>query len=80
MAGAHRRVVDFDALHCPAQRISGDLGARAARAAGRFMTLFEVAQGIGELQRIAAQCDGVRCDMAMLVLPDVFQSTGGHSR
>ena len=32
---------------------------------------------IGELQRIAAQCDGVRCDMAMLVLPDVFESTWG---
>jgi hypothetical protein len=32
---------------------------------------------IGELQRIAEQCDGVRCDMAMLVLPDVFQSTWG---
>jgi glycosidase len=32
---------------------------------------------IGELERIAAQCDGVRCDMAMLVLPDVFQRTWG---
>jgi alpha amylase-like protein len=30
---------------------------------------------IGELERIAGQCDGVRCDMAMLVLPDVFEST-----
>lgn len=30
---------------------------------------------IGELLRIAGQCDGVRCDMAMLVLPDVFQRT-----
>jgi hypothetical protein len=30
---------------------------------------------IGELQRIAGQCDGVRCDMAMLVLPDVFERT-----
>jgi len=27
------------------------------------------------LLRIAAQCDGVRCDMAMLVLPDVFART-----
>ncbi|MGZ3952259.1 MAG: alpha-amylase family glycosyl hydrolase [Flavisolibacter sp.] len=27
------------------------------------------------LIKIAGQCDGVRCDMAMLVLPDVFQST-----
>lgn len=30
---------------------------------------------IGELMRIAEQCDGVRCDMAMLVLPDVFERT-----
>jgi hypothetical protein len=32
---------------------------------------------IGELVKIAAQCDGVRCDMAMLVLPDVFERTWG---
>ena len=32
---------------------------------------------IGELTRISGQCDGVRCDMAMLVLPDVFQRTWG---
>ncbi len=31
----------------------------------------------GELIRIAGQCDGVRCDMAMLVLPDVFERTWG---
>ena len=31
----------------------------------------------GELARIAGQCDGVRCDMAMLLLPDVFESTWG---
>jgi glycosidase len=30
-----------------------------------------------ELLRIAGQCDGVRCDMAMLVLPDVFERTWG---
>jgi hypothetical protein len=30
-----------------------------------------------ELRRIAGQCDGVRCDMAMLVLPDIFESTWG---
>ncbi len=30
---------------------------------------------IGELGRIAGQCDGLRCDMAMLVLPDVFERT-----
>ena len=33
---------------------------------------------IGELQTIAGQCDGVRCDMAMLVLPDVFERTWGR--
>jgi glycosidase len=31
-----------------------------------------------ELLRIAGQCDGVRCDMAMLVLPDVFERTWGQ--
>jgi hypothetical protein len=33
---------------------------------------------IGELTKIAGQCDGVRCDMAMLVLPDVFERTWGR--
>jgi hypothetical protein len=32
---------------------------------------------LGELMKIAGQCDGVRCDMAMLVLPDVFERTWG---
>ncbi|MGA8044082.1 MAG: alpha-amylase family glycosyl hydrolase [Terracidiphilus sp.] len=32
---------------------------------------------IGELQKIAQHCDGVRCDMAMLILPDVFERTWG---
>ena len=32
---------------------------------------------LGELQRIATQCDGVRCDMAMLELPEVLQRTWG---
>ena len=32
---------------------------------------------IGELIKIAGQCDGVRCDMAMLVLPEVFLNTWG---
>ena len=32
---------------------------------------------IGELGSIAEQCDGVRCDMAMLILPDVFERTWG---
>lgn len=30
---------------------------------------------LGELQTIAGQCDGVRCDMAMLVLPEIFAKT-----
>ena len=30
---------------------------------------------IGELVKIAGQCDGVRCDMAMLALPNVFERT-----
>jgi hypothetical protein len=33
---------------------------------------------IGELTKIAGQCDGVRCDMAMLVLPEVFERTWGR--
>ena len=33
---------------------------------------------IAELVRVAGQCDGVRCDMAMLVLPDVFERTWGQ--
>ena len=33
---------------------------------------------INELLRISNQCDGVRCDMAMLVLPDVFEKTWGR--
>lgn len=32
---------------------------------------------ISVLQKIAAQCDGVRCDMAMLMLPEVFEKTWG---
>lgn len=32
---------------------------------------------IVELQRIAGQCDGLRCDMAMLQLPEVFERTWG---
>jgi hypothetical protein len=33
---------------------------------------------LGELRKIAARCDGVRCDMAMLVLPEVFERTWGR--
>jgi hypothetical protein len=32
---------------------------------------------IDELIAIAGKCDGVRCDMAMLLLPEVFQRTWG---
>jgi hypothetical protein len=32
---------------------------------------------VAELVKIARQCDGVRCDMAMLVLPEVFERTWG---
>ena len=32
---------------------------------------------LGELLRISGQCDGVRCDMAMLVLPEIFEKTWG---
>lgn len=32
----------------------------------------------GELMNIARQCDGVRCDMAMLVLPEIFERTWGR--
>lgn len=33
---------------------------------------------IGELRRLADLCDGVRCDMAMLVLNEVFANTWSH--
>lgn len=32
---------------------------------------------VGELTKIAQWCDGLRCDMAMLILPDVFRRTWG---
>jgi len=32
---------------------------------------------LGELLTVAQLCDGVRCDMAMLILPEIFQSTWG---
>jgi hypothetical protein len=32
-----------------------------------------------ELVKIAQMCDGVRCDMAMLILPEVFEKTWGIS-
>jgi len=33
---------------------------------------------IRELLRISGQCDGLRCDMAMLILPEVFERTWGR--
>ncbi len=41
-----------------------------ASGAGRAMML-------AQLQGIAGQCDGARCDMAMLLLPEVFARTWG---
>jgi hypothetical protein len=32
---------------------------------------------LGELHRAAEHCDGLRCDMVMLILPEVFQRTWG---
>ena len=32
---------------------------------------------VDELIAVAGKCDGVRCDMAMLLLPDIFQRTWG---
>jgi len=32
---------------------------------------------INELIKISGQCDGVRCDMAMLVVPEIFEKTWG---
>ena len=32
---------------------------------------------MGELESVAKQCDAVRCDMAMLILPEIFQRTWG---
>lgn len=32
---------------------------------------------IRELLKVAGQCDGVRCDMAMLILPEIFERTWG---
>jgi hypothetical protein len=34
---------------------------------------------LGVLRQLASRCDGLRCDMAMLVLPDVFRRTWGIS-
>ena len=36
----------------------------------------QMAAQLAELRNIASHCDGVRCDMAMLQLNDIFRSTG----
>jgi hypothetical protein len=33
---------------------------------------------VGELGRVSERCDGVRCDMAMLVQPEIFERTWGE--
>ncbi len=33
---------------------------------------------LGQLHTVATPCDGVRCDMAMLLLPEVIERTWGH--
>jgi glycosidase len=35
---------------------------------------------VGELRKISKHCDGVRCDMAMLVLDEIFHRTWGWSK
>lgn len=35
---------------------------------------------VEELRKISAHCDGVRCDMAMLVLNDIFQKVWGWAK
>ncbi len=35
---------------------------------------------VEELKKISAYCDGVRCDMAMLVLNDIFQNVWGWAK
>src|SRR5262245_26148633 len=36
------------------------------------------AAAVATLREIAAQCDGVRCDMAMLMMSDIFERTWGE--
>jgi hypothetical protein len=60
---AHGRDPYFPPWTDTAQINAFDAGARAA--------------AIATLRSIAAKCDGVRCDMAMLLLNDVFQKTWG---
>ena len=61
MIFAHGRDPSFPPWRDTAQI---DFGHRAGRAAM-----------LAQLQTVAMQCDGVRCDMAMLVLPEVIERT-----
>src|SRR4029450_2959698 len=61
---AHGRDPDFDGCADPLQWDYGNPTAQEAMTA--------------ELLKVAGQCDGVRCDMAMLVLPEVFERTWGR--
>ena len=48
------------------------------RAAERVLARRCAAAVVDTLGRIAEQCDGVRCDMAMLMMNDVFERTWGE--
>ena len=43
-------------------------------------TMMAVNQMARVLKDISAIADGVRCDMAMLVLPDIFERTWGEMK
>ena len=51
----------------------------AGHAAARLCQSGAAGGADGGTAAIAGQCDGVRCDMAMLVLPEVFQRTWGRA-
>ena len=87
---------EADLARCAAELRAGDADRRRAGAGPRPRPLLPGLAGhaaarllrarrtqeamLDELLAIAAQCDGVRCDMAMLVLPDVFERTWGAGR
>ena len=62
----------------PGPRPRSVLPRLARHAAARLREPGHAGGMTGELLAIAARCDGVRCDMAMLVLPDVFERTWGR--
>ena len=49
----------------------------AGRFAAQCLSPETSASGGGNLSKIANQCDGVRCDMAMLVMNSIFERTWG---